>query len=49
MDLWHITDLTLNVAAWSANPYFNYFFTLISFWGLVSFAVGSLVGVIPHE
>lgn len=45
-DLWSLGTFVLNTTAWTSNTYFNQFFTLVSFFGLLSFAVSCLVGLV---
>jgi len=47
--MYEVGKLTFYVMQVSSNPYFNYFFTLVSVFGLISFSVGILVKLISRS
>jgi hypothetical protein len=49
MSIWELTQFTLNVMPITSNFMFNYFFTLVSFFGLLSLAVSMIVKVISRS
>lgn len=49
MSIWDIGQVTINTLNITGNQMFDYFFTLVSFFGLLTFSICMLVKVLSRS